>query len=227
MNVWGLLGIAVAMAAGFCLLLTGVVQDKSFYEQFRWHLCAALIVVGAVVGLLGRILSAPLSADETEEAGAPSPPFPLFRMVFWGPMLMLFGVIIIFIAPKRSASRELVAAARATNEAKATPPVTNKTAVATQAVAATQAVVATQRVVAVPNVATQAVATQTVAKPLPSRPSFKLQGLSYRQTNPSVLINGRTYFVGDYVGEAKLTAIQEHSATLEWNGQTILLVAPE
>lgn len=221
MNVWGLLGIAVAMAAGFCLLLTGVIQDKGFYEQFRWHICAALIVAGAVMGLLGRILSAPLSADETEEPGAPGTSFPLFKMVFWGPMLMLFGVIIIFIAPKRTASREIVAAARATNEAKVNPPVTNKTAVATQAV------VATQRPVAVPNVATQAVATQAVAKPLPSPPSFKLQGLSYRQTNPSVLINGRTYFVGDYVGEARLTAIHEHSATLEWNGQTILLVAPE
>ena len=49
-------------------------------------------------------------------------------------------------------------------------------------------------------------------------PPLKLQGLSYRRTNPSVIINGRTYFVGNYIGDVKVVSIDEEQAVIELNG---------
>jgi len=49
-------------------------------------------------------------------------------------------------------------------------------------------------------------------------PTLRLQGLIYRQPNPSALINGRTFFMGDYVGDAKVILIDTERVVLEQEG---------
>lgn len=61
-----------------------------------------------------------------------------------------------------------------------------------------------------------------VAEPLPPSadfPALKLQGVFYRISKPSVLINGQTLYVGDLVGDVKVVKIERQSVTVEWKGQ--------
>lgn len=63
------------------------------------------------------------------------------------------------------------------------------------------------------------------AKPLP--PTYKLQSIFYRAKSPSVVINGKTLFVGDRVGSARVVLIERDAATLVTStGQTNLLELP-
>lgn len=54
-------------------------------------------------------------------------------------------------------------------------------------------------------------------------PKMKLQGLTASSTRPSAIINAKTYFIGDRLGEAVVTVIERHSVTLELGGQTKVL----
>jgi hypothetical protein len=54
-------------------------------------------------------------------------------------------------------------------------------------------------------------------------PKLKLQGIYFRRTNPSVLINGRTLFVGDRVDGARVVNVDRQTVTMEFSGQTNLL----
>ncbi len=53
--------------------------------------------------------------------------------------------------------------------------------------------------------------------------SFKLQGIIYRPSNPSAVVNARTVFIGDTVGNARVRSISEQSVTLEVGGETRVL----
>jgi hypothetical protein len=54
-------------------------------------------------------------------------------------------------------------------------------------------------------------------------PKLKLQGIYFRRTNPSVLINGRTLFIGDRVEGARVVTIDRQIVTVEFGGQVSLL----
>jgi hypothetical protein len=54
-------------------------------------------------------------------------------------------------------------------------------------------------------------------------PVLKLQGLIWDPQRPSVVINGKSLFVGEKVDRAKVTAIDEESVTVVWNGQQRVL----
>ncbi len=56
--------------------------------------------------------------------------------------------------------------------------------------------------------------------------NLKLQGIYYRRTNPSTMINGRSVFVGDEVGGARVVAIERTSVVVEVNGQKQVLHLP-
>lgn len=62
--------------------------------------------------------------------------------------------------------------------------------------------------------------------PPPPAPVFKLQGIFYRPSRPSAVINSKTVFVGDRVGQAKVLAIDRESVTLQSDGQTKVLTLP-
>lgn len=61
------------------------------------------------------------------------------------------------------------------------------------------------------------------AAPVRSRPAFKLQGIFYRVTNPSAMVNSRMVSVGDVVDDAKVKSIDRQSVTLIHDGQTQVL----
>ena len=60
--------------------------------------------------------------------------------------------------------------------------------------------------------------------PSPRPPSaFKLQGIFYRPSNPSAVINAKTVFIGDTIDEARIKTIDRQSVTLVHDGQTEVL----
>jgi hypothetical protein len=53
--------------------------------------------------------------------------------------------------------------------------------------------------------------------------TFKLQGIFYRPTNPSAVVNAKTVFVGDRIANAKVKSIDHQSVTLDIGGETKVL----
>jgi len=61
------------------------------------------------------------------------------------------------------------------------------------------------------------------ARELPSAAQFKLQGIFYRPSGPSAVINSKTVFVGDTIADAKVKAISQLSVTLDLGSETKVL----
>lgn len=57
-------------------------------------------------------------------------------------------------------------------------------------------------------------------------PALKLQGIFYRLSRPSASINGKTVFIGDSVGGAKVVRIERQAVYLEMRGQHKTLFLP-
>jgi hypothetical protein len=75
---------------------------------------------------------------------------------------------------------------------------------------------------AAPATTTESIATNT-AQDAATGTTYKLQGIFYRPTNPSAVVNARTVFVGDRIANAKVKAIDQQSVTLEVSGETKVL----
>jgi hypothetical protein len=70
--------------------------------------------------------------------------------------------------------------------------------------------------------------TVAVASPPPPKPTpLRLQAIVYNPKRPSVVINGRTLFVGERLGESRVVAIDRESATIVSAGTTNVLMMPE
>ena len=52
------------------------------------------------------------------------------------------------------------------------------------------------------------------AREIPSTSRFKLQGIFYRPSSPSAVINAKTVFIGDTIADAKVKSIDQLSVTL-------------
>ena len=75
-----------------------------------------------------------------------------------------------------------------------------------------------------PNTALAATTPASTNAPIAEEfPTVKLQGLIWDPKRPSVVINGKSLFVGEKVDRVKVTAIDEESVTLTWNGQQRVL----
>ena len=224
MNIWSKLGISVALVATFCIVMLEVFQDKSYYESYKWYGCGVFLVSGVVLTFLGMALnrarrkrylemrnnnSDEPQADQEEADGTdPSQPFLLANVAYWGVMLITFGIIVVFIVPTYKEEQTVVA--REPQKTNAPEPfklaviVTNTPAIDTN----------------------KPVALLTNTPPSANPPLIKLQGVVFRQPDASVLINGRTYFIGDTFGEAELVQIDPRSAVFNWRGQRIVVRAP-
>ena len=67
-----------------------------------------------------------------------------------------------------------------------------------------------------------------IASPPPPKPApFRLQAIVFDPRRPSVLINGKTLFVGERLGDARVVAIDQESATLVGAGRTNILTLGE
>jgi hypothetical protein len=54
-------------------------------------------------------------------------------------------------------------------------------------------------------------------------PPLRLQSIFYRRSNPSVMINGKTLFIGDEINGVRVADIQAANVTLVLSGQTNVL----
>ncbi len=63
----------------------------------------------------------------------------------------------------------------------------------------------------------------TTPEPAAAFPDLKLQGIFFRLSKPSVLISGRTLYVGEKVMGAKVVEIDRLNVTMEFNGQKKVL----
>ena len=210
MSLWHRLGVSAALVTTFYATITKAFRDKAYYENYRWHICVGLIGVGIALWLVGRISNGrhPSPAADSEDADNPediaesSEPFFLANPGYWGVMLVVFGLIVTIIGPTRSAGPQPVAARTNSIPAATKVPINISPQIPAQSRA------------------------QSSTNQSARFPTFKLQGVVYRQPNPSVLINGKTFFVGESVEGAKIMAIDPHSATFEWEGQPITVRTP-
>lgn len=70
-----------------------------------------------------------------------------------------------------------------------------------------------------------AAAAAPALEPAPA-PAYKLQGIIYRPSNPSAVVNARSVFIGDRIGTARVISINESSVTLDIGGETKVLTLP-
>jgi hypothetical protein len=56
---------------------------------------------------------------------------------------------------------------------------------------------------------------------VPPEAAFKVQGIFYRLSKPSAVINGRTLYVGDEIDGAKIVAIERHAVRLFIGKETV------
>jgi hypothetical protein len=59
--------------------------------------------------------------------------------------------------------------------------------------------------------------------PKPTFPSLKLQGIFWRPSKPSAVINAKTVYVGDRLESARVTGIDRESVTVQWESETKVL----
>src|SRR6185369_2835197 len=111
MNLWGRLGISVAFAALFGIIMTEALQTTAYYEKFKWHLCTGFFVAGVVLFIVGYFLNnrwramqlAKHQLDESrhsDEPYVPEDPFLLVNLAYWGVLMVVFAAITVFIIPR-------------------------------------------------------------------------------------------------------------------------------
>jgi hypothetical protein len=66
-----------------------------------------------------------------------------------------------------------------------------------------------------------------IAAPVPKPTPLRLQAIVFNPKRPSALINSKTLFVGDKLGDARVVAIGKNSATLVGGGRTNVLILPD
>lgn len=195
MKYWCRLGIWVALAAGFYILVNEVLENNAFYETWRWHIYKVLIGGGALIAATSKrakVQSRPapangdvrFSSDDSDSDGASAR---IFSQRYCGFILTTFGVIVRVVIPSEDV--ELRVAARADAE---------------QGVAEVQEAAPEAKVNTEPT----------------GFPDLRLQGVFCSKTNPSALINRKTYFLGDLIDGAKVSSILPDSIILQKNGES-------
>ena len=82
---------------------------------------------------------------------------------------------------------------------------------------------AAEPVVARPETTVAAVADKV---PLEEVPNLKLQGIYFRRSNPSAMINGRSVYLGEELEGARVISIERTSVVIEIKGQKQVLHLP-
>ena len=100
--LWTILGISVAIIAVFCISVAELIVGHPLFESQRLHIAGALAAVGLVLALFGWVFRA-RRADKDDDRR----PFILFDVRFWGPMLIVFGIITVFIRPLKEMKKEM------------------------------------------------------------------------------------------------------------------------
>lgn len=194
------IGFTAGMVSMFLAVMLKSLRYQPFYDDRRWLICGGLALLGLVFMLAG-FFSRPRSRPKLEEgeiASSPSP-FLLANIAYWGLLFLLFGGVTALVSPKTRIAR--AAEARPTNSiSKPIVAMNPKFSIVEKDPLPAQAAT------------TAAAATNQLA-------GLKLQGIVYDKAKPSAIINGRTYFVGDGVRDAKVVSIEASEVVVELNGQ--------
>lgn len=195
MKYWCRLGIWVGLAAGFYILVNEVLQKYAFYETWRWHVYKVLIGAGALLAIM---------AKRSKEAQAQ--PRPQGQ-----------GSITFRDDESDDDSSGRIFSQRYCGFILTTFGVIVRVVIPTEDV---------EMRVAARTEARQPVAEkEEEEEPAPKPrgpvtfPELKVQGVACSKSNPSAIINRKTYFVGDMIEGAKLATILADSIVLEKDGQ--------
>ena len=198
--MWLILAVSTLFIAAFSLAVTEVVGARTDFQQHRQLIALGLDGLGLALLALGKMRAARRleNASESPSSGASTAgtqsTFFLGNSLYWGSMLMLFGAIVFSASPSNLRSVEFLKLSNLKMSALPSAGAPDdKPAESEQKVAA-------------------------VAFPL-----MQMQGVNANGRNPCVVINTKTYFIGERVGEAVVTAIDRTSATLELAGETKVL----
>ena len=194
MNIGVFIGITAGMVSVFLTVMMKSLRYQSFYENDRWLICGGLAVLGLVC-LVAGFFSGPRSRPTLEEGELPSSPFLLTNVAYWGFLFLLFGGATALVSPMTH-----VAHAAQTKPANAiTKPI----------------VAINPKFSLVESTSSLAHATSATNQLV----KLKLQGIAYDKVKPSAIINGRTYFVGEVVRDAKVVSIEQSEVVVEFMGQ--------
>ncbi len=192
-NMSVFIGITVGMVSMFLAVMMKNLRYQPFYENDRWLICGGLAGLGLVF-LVADFFLSPRSRPKLEEGELPSSPFLLTNVAYWGFLFLLFGGAAALVSPK----------ARSAHAAEGRP--TN--AIARPIVAMNPKFSIVEKT---PLTAQAANASNQLT-------TLKLQGIVYDKVKPSAIINGRTYFVGDGVRDARIVSIEPSEVVVELMG---------
>lgn len=213
--VWRMIGCSAGLIALAGVILAETIGQHGLFQQNRMFIGLALVLAALALWIKGNKHDRQRAKDVAErkvsgETEKPSRFLPfLFSPRYWGAMVAIFAVMIIIANPHyllalsflkitddNHAPKEPVAVAK-----KPVDKVPEK----------------------IPEKPHEKIPEQIPAPTLVEFPEMKLQGLALRENRPSAIINHRTYFVGDQIGEAAITAIDRHGVTLVLGTRTKIL----
>jgi MSHA biogenesis protein MshK len=196
MNIWARLGISVAFSAAFYIVMMECLQSTRSFEAYKWQACVGLLGAGLLLWFFGARTNVPPPASESPPADGPTP---------------------------------VSASAGEPAEPVASPGLFNLR------YCGCMLMVFGVIVLAMMPTSRQALAkvAHAVKSTTPTRSSekdsalnLKLQGIIYRPSRPSALINGETLFVGESVAGAKVLSISMTAVTIDRNGARSILALP-
>ena len=207
MNIWSKLGISVALVAAYCIGIAELLQPILFYERHKWAICGTVIATGVLIYGAGMYVLRKIRARYSQ-AQAALPEGERDGDAKQGePFLLLnpayWGVMIAIFGCILVFFVPTHSKLQANVAARAPLPPPRKAPPAA-APAKTNAV-----------------------PPPPEIPRFHLQGITLREADSSALIDGRTYFVGDMVRDARVISIDARAVVLEWKDIKVVLYPPQ
>ena len=208
------LGTGVAIVAVYCVVVVGFVRRAVYYESYHRHTGIVIRVIGATLLAVGTWKRRQRAQPPTTEDGTPmeesvEPADAPHRVSFFdarygGLMAMILGVATVFIIPLPPTPKSLPVHASEPPPRPGPKPGT----------------------VAKPAPTNEPMPVVTPAKPT-KFPKLQLQGVIFKPDRPSALINGKTYFIGDMVQEAKVIDIGRDYVLLDVDGRhEALLLKP-
>lgn len=172
--IWAALGFSAGIIGLFCITLAEFAAEKPFFETHRDWISIGLAAFSAALALMGHFKTKqnadPATSVKTgTDADEPSPRFALFGYHYWAAIILAASLTVLFVCPWRTVRIAPTVAAKPLVR----PPI-------------------------------PAVASPPPAKPAPvvpeprPMPKLKLQGIFYRKSQPSVIINGNTFHQAEH-----------------------------
>lgn len=202
--LWTILSASVVLIAAFLVAVTEMLGERADFQRHRESIAIALGVAGVLLLAFGKwraVRRKQAAGDQPPPEGAAPNVSKLAFLrspLYWGPMtLVVAGLIFLASPPNLSAVSFLK--------------LSNLKLPAVQSLASGK------------NTAEVVSETNTAPAVVVVFPPMKMQGVTVSSRRSSAIINAKIYFIGDQVGEAVVTAIDERSVTLALGGQTKVL----